>query len=123
MKFNFKTRYGQMKSEHPERMAWIVLSTAFGMFCLLSILIPFLIYWYIVNTTIPFSTEVTSVRGTVLLGEPEAEGFRGRPLLPRIGKGDGAVRARGVDLRGLRPRAGRALARGCGVAAGGPQSE
>lgn len=57
----------------PERTAWIVLSIAFSLFCTLSILIPFSIYWYIINATNPFMPEVTSVRGTVLLGDPKAE--------------------------------------------------
>lgn len=57
----------------PERLAWVVLATAFGTFCLLSILIPAGVRWYIINATQPFSTEATSVRGTVLVGNPVAE--------------------------------------------------
>ena len=62
-----------LTQKNPERLAWIVLSTAFAMFCMLTILIPVGIQWYIVNATDPFSTEVTSVRGTVLVGNPTAE--------------------------------------------------
>ncbi|MBN1220397.1 MAG: FecR domain-containing protein [Anaerolineae bacterium] len=40
---------------------------------MLSVVVPSSIYWYIVNATTPFSTEVTSVRGTVLLGEPQSQ--------------------------------------------------
>lgn len=53
-----------------ERTAWIILLTAFGIFCLLSLLIPASIRWYIINATDTFSTEVTSVRGTVVIGDP-----------------------------------------------------
>ena len=53
-----------------ERTAWIILSTAFGIFCLLAILIPASIRWYIINATESFATEVTSVRGTVVIGDP-----------------------------------------------------
>lgn len=60
-------------SNNPERIAWVILSTAFGIFCLLAILIPFGVRWYIINATEPFPTEVTSVRGTVLIGDPAAE--------------------------------------------------
>ncbi|MBE7474836.1 MAG: FecR domain-containing protein [Anaerolineales bacterium] len=55
-----------------ERTAWIILLTAFGIFCLLSLLIPASIRWYIINATDTFSTEVTSVRGTVVIGNPAA---------------------------------------------------
>lgn len=53
-----------------ERTAWIILLSAFGTFCLLSVLIPASIRWYIVNATTTFTTEVTSVRGTVIIGDP-----------------------------------------------------
>ena len=59
--------------KNPEQLAWIVLSTAFTIFCLLTILIPVGVRSYIINATDPFSTEVTSVRGTVLIGDPTAK--------------------------------------------------
>ncbi len=59
-----------LTQKNPERLAWIVVITAFTMFCMLTIFIPVGIRWYIVNATDPFSTEVTSVRGTVLVGDP-----------------------------------------------------
>ncbi|MBI1879108.1 MAG: FecR domain-containing protein [Chloroflexi bacterium] len=52
------------------RTAWIILLAAFGIFCLLSLLIPASIRWYIINATVNFTTEVTSVRGTVVIGDP-----------------------------------------------------
>jgi hypothetical protein len=61
-----------MKS-NPERTAWIILLTAFGTFCFLTLFIPASIYWYATNSTDPLSTELTSVRGIVLIGEPKAE--------------------------------------------------
>jgi hypothetical protein len=57
----------------PERTAWIILLSAFGVFCSLSILIPASIRWYVINAAEPFETSVTSVRGTVLIGDPNAE--------------------------------------------------
>lgn len=73
MKLNLKARFQEMRRHHPERVGWIVLSTAFATFCLLSIIVPFSLYWYVINATKPFSTEVTSVRGTVLLNDSGAE--------------------------------------------------
>ena len=58
---------------NPERIAWIILITAFSSFCLIALLIPTSIYWYVVNTTNPINTELTSVRGIVLIGDPNAE--------------------------------------------------
>lgn len=54
-----------------ERTAWIILLTAFMLFCLLAIAIPTGIYWYTINATDSFTTLATSVRGTVQIGEPE----------------------------------------------------
>jgi hypothetical protein len=58
---------------NPERTAWIILLAAFGMFCFLALFIPTAIYWYATNSTDPLATELTSVRGIVLIGEPDAE--------------------------------------------------
>lgn len=58
-----------MSSNNIQRTAWIILLTAFGIFCLLAILIPASIRWYIINAADTFSTEVTSVRGTVVVGD------------------------------------------------------
>lgn len=60
-------------SSNIERTAWVILLTAFSIFCLLSITIPASIRWYIMNAAVPFMTEVTSVRGTVVIGNPTAE--------------------------------------------------
>jgi hypothetical protein len=58
-----------------ERTAWATLLAAFGAFCLLSILIPATIRWYIINAADTFSTEVTSVRGTVVVGDASTQLF------------------------------------------------
>lgn len=58
---------------NPERLAWLILNIAFGTFCSLSICIPASIYWYAVSATVPLEAELTSVRGNVLIGDPEAE--------------------------------------------------
>lgn len=58
---------------NPERTAWIVLITAFSIFCLISVLIPASLYRYAISATDPLSVELTSVRGIVLVGNPDAE--------------------------------------------------
>lgn len=55
---------------NPERIAWLILAASFTIFCLLVISIPVSIRWYIINSTEPLTTEVTSVRGTVLIDDP-----------------------------------------------------
>jgi hypothetical protein len=70
---DLKARFQEMRQHHPERVAWTILSTAFTTFCLLSIIVPFSLYWYVINATIPLTTDVTSVRGTVLLDNSGAE--------------------------------------------------
>jgi hypothetical protein len=62
-----------MIRRNPERLAWIVLLTAFTIFCMIALLIPASIYWYVVNSTDPLLTELTSVRGIVFIDESEAE--------------------------------------------------
>jgi hypothetical protein len=57
---------------NPERTAWFILSTAFGLFCAIAISIPASIYWYIINSTDSLPTELTSVRGIVLFDSPDA---------------------------------------------------
>ena len=54
---------------HPEHRAWFILLTAFAIFCSCSLLTPTSIYWYIVTATEAMKTELTSVRGIVLMGE------------------------------------------------------
>lgn len=50
----------------PETVAWTVLLTSFAIFCTLVVSIPLGTRWYLFNATVPYQTNVTSVRGTVL---------------------------------------------------------
>ena len=61
--------------KNPERTAWVILLTAFGIFCALAVLIPLSIYVYAITATEPLDAEITSVRGIVLLGDSNAEGL------------------------------------------------
>ncbi|MFQ5613304.1 MAG: FecR domain-containing protein [Anaerolineae bacterium] len=65
---------------NPERVAWVVLLSSFGIFCALVISIPLGLRWYLFNTTLAFSTNVTSLRGTVLTREANND-----PTLPITG--------------------------------------
>ncbi|RME97363.1 MAG: hypothetical protein D6768_19840 [Chloroflexi bacterium] len=62
-----------MSGRHnPERLAWIVLSSAFAVFCSMAVLIPLSIYGYMISATQPLPAELTSVRGIVLMGDANA---------------------------------------------------
>lgn len=52
--------------ENPERLAWIILLTAFSVFCTLAIGIPRLGWWYVTESMVSLSSQLTSVRGTIL---------------------------------------------------------
>ncbi len=54
---------------NPARRAWFILLGAFSTFCFLTLLIPSSIYWYIITATEPLTTELTSVRGIVIIGD------------------------------------------------------
>lgn len=58
---------------NPERLAWFFLSIAFAIFCLTAILVPASIYWYAINSIDPLNVELTSVRGIVLINNPQTE--------------------------------------------------
>ncbi len=73
MNLNINTRFQELRQTQPERVGWAILLIAFGIFSLLAILIPAGLYWYVVNATVPLSTEITSVRGTVLLDDSGTE--------------------------------------------------
>jgi ferric-dicitrate binding protein FerR (iron transport regulator) len=66
-------RFQQVRQDQPERVAWMVLLSSFTVFCLLAVLIPAMLYWYVVNAGTPLSTEITSVRGTVLVDDSVTE--------------------------------------------------
>jgi len=60
--------------KNPERLAWIILSIAFAIFCLLVLSIPLGIRWYVINATQVHKTSLAAVRGTVVVQEPDAVG-------------------------------------------------
>lgn len=57
-------------SKNPERLAWIILLTAFAVFCALVVGIPLSIRWYLINATIAHPTALTAIGGTVLVEKP-----------------------------------------------------
>jgi len=59
-------------SRDPKRMAWLVLLSAFGIFCVLAVSIPLTIRWYLLNATVGHEATVESIMGTVLVWEPGA---------------------------------------------------
>ncbi|MGQ9625801.1 MAG: FecR domain-containing protein [Anaerolineae bacterium] len=58
---------------NPERTAWIVLLSAFAVFCLLATGIPFGTWWYLTTATEPQRITLEVISGTVLLKEPGQE--------------------------------------------------
>jgi ferric-dicitrate binding protein FerR (iron transport regulator) len=73
MTSQLNARLQHVRQEQPERVAWIVLLSAFSLFCFLAMLIPALLYWYVISASTPIATEITSVRGTVLVDDSGAE--------------------------------------------------
>ncbi|MFQ5812311.1 MAG: FecR domain-containing protein [Anaerolineae bacterium] len=60
--------------KNPERLAWIILSVAFAVFCFLVVSIPLGIRWYVINATQVHKTSLAAIRGTVVVQEPGTEG-------------------------------------------------
>jgi hypothetical protein len=60
--------------KNPERLAWITLSIAFAVFCLLVVSIPLGIRWYVINATQVHETSLSAIRGTIVVQEPDAVG-------------------------------------------------
>lgn len=59
---------------NPERLAWVVLLTSFGMLCALCITVVLVTRWFIFDSTIPLVVELTVSRNTVgVLAEGRAE--------------------------------------------------
>jgi hypothetical protein len=59
---------------NPARLAWMILSIAFAVFCLLVAGIPLGIRWYVINATQVHKTSLSAIRGTVVVQEPDAVG-------------------------------------------------
>ncbi len=53
--------------KNPERVAWIVLTTAFVIFCILAIGIPFGIRSYLLNSTVVQDSKLRVIEGTILV--------------------------------------------------------
>jgi len=60
--------------KNPERLAWIILFTAFATFCFLVVSIPLGIRWYVINAAQVHKTSLAAIRGTVVVQEPGTEG-------------------------------------------------
>jgi hypothetical protein len=56
--------------KNPERLAWIVLSIVFAIFCSLVVGIPLGIRWYLINATQVHETSLAAIGGTVVVQEP-----------------------------------------------------
>lgn len=56
----------------PQRMAWLVLLCAFGIFCLLAVSMPLSMRWYLINATVSHEATLEAITGTVLVWEPGA---------------------------------------------------
>jgi hypothetical protein len=56
--------------KNPERLAWIILSTAFVTFCFLVVSIPLGVRWYVINATQVHETSLAAIGGTVQVQEP-----------------------------------------------------
>lgn len=57
-------------TKDPQRMAWVVLFVAFGIFCLLAVSVPLGIRWYLINATVTHEATLEVITGTVLVWEP-----------------------------------------------------
>jgi hypothetical protein len=58
---------------NPERLAWIILCTAFAVFCFLLVSIPLGIRWYVINATQVHETSLAAIGGTVQVQEPDVD--------------------------------------------------
>ena len=58
-----------MKS-NPERLAWAVLLTAFALFCILVVVVPWGVRSYLMNATNTYDAEVEALVGTVVVDIP-----------------------------------------------------
>jgi len=59
-------------AKNPQRMAWLVLLSAFAIFCLLAVTVPLSIRWYLVTATVSHEATLEAITGTVLVWEPGA---------------------------------------------------
>ncbi len=59
-------------TKNPQRIAWLVLLSAFAVFCLLAVTVPLSIRWYLVTATVSHEATLEAITGTVLVWEPGA---------------------------------------------------
>ncbi len=57
-------------TKNPQRMAWLVLLSAFAIFCLLAVTVPLSIRWYLCTATVTHEATLEAITGTVLVWEP-----------------------------------------------------
>jgi len=55
---------------NPERLAWAVLLTAFAVFCILAVVVPWGVHAYLMNATNTYDAEVEALVGTVVVDIP-----------------------------------------------------
>jgi hypothetical protein len=55
---------------NPGRVAWIVLITAFTVFSILAVAVPWSIRWYVINATRAHEARVTCLEGTAVVEDP-----------------------------------------------------
>ena len=55
---------------NPERLAWRILVTAFGVFLIVCGAVAYLTYWYLFQSRVPLRVELTAARGTVRIVVP-----------------------------------------------------
>jgi hypothetical protein len=58
---------------NPQRVAWFVLCSSLAVFCLLAIAIPLAVRDYLLHSTRPIPSAVTTMAGTVQLWAPQAD--------------------------------------------------
>jgi len=56
---------------NPERLAWTVLLTAFAIFCILAVSVPWGTRWYLTNATKAHEAKVTCLEGTAVIEDPQ----------------------------------------------------
>jgi hypothetical protein len=61
-----------MRRSNPDRVAWMVLFSAFILCCSLSIGIPLTVRWYILSSTVARLSRLDVLNGTILVQEPGA---------------------------------------------------
>ena len=56
--------------KNPERLAWVILLSAFAIFCLLAVGVPWVIHRYLTTATCSHKATLDVIEGTILMEEP-----------------------------------------------------